>query len=178
MKKSGYNISEWNKVRLNDLQSPSARKSLPATSGVYVVFYKVKGTRIRRLGAEDKQKVFYIGQTKNTRKRLHDFCKDVARLRRGDTTYNGLHIASCTLKYWFKDTPFKQIFGDFDAFYVKYYRFKRNHDPKREENILIQYYFSKFADLPPLNYSFPIRYEKRALTKNELLFARVGLTYP
>jgi excinuclease UvrABC nuclease subunit len=83
MKKSGYNISEWNKVRLNDLQSPSARKSLPATSGVYVVFYKVKGTRIRRLGAEDKQKVFYIGQTKNTRKRLHDFCKDVARLRRG-----------------------------------------------------------------------------------------------
>jgi len=171
-----YDISEWNKVRLSDLESSSVRELLPSTSGVYVIFYKAKTKRIRRLGSEDKQKIFYIGQTKNIRKRLHYFYKDIFLLRKG--SYDGYHIAGCTFKYWYNDTPFKKVFSDLNPFYVKYYAFRKGHNPKREENILIQQYFSKFADLPPLNHSFPIRYEKRTFSKDEILFAKAGLVCP
>jgi hypothetical protein len=169
MKMDKYNISEWNKVRLNDLESSLRCDSPPSTPGVYVIFYKAK-KKIRRLGSEDKQKIFYIGQTKNIRKRLHDFNKDICSLRKGSCDGNGYHIAGCTLKYWYNITPFKKVFSDLNSFYVKYYPFKKGHNPKRKENILIQQYFLKFADLPPLNHSFPIRYEKGTLKKNQILF--------
>jgi hypothetical protein len=171
-----YNISKWTKVRLNDLESSSNRGSLPSTPGVYVIFYKTKEKRIIRLGSEDKQKIFYIGQTKNIRKRLYDFYKDIFLLKKG--SYDGYHIAGCTLKYWYNITPFKEIFSDLGSFCVKYYPFRKSHNPKHEENILIQQYFLRFADLPPLNHSFPIRYEKRTLKKSQILFAKAGLVYP
>jgi len=155
------------------LERSSVHDSLPSTPGVYVIFYKAKEKRIMRLGSEDKQKIFYIGQTKNIRKRLYDFYKDIFLLKKG--SYDGYHIAGCTFKYWYNDTPFKEVFSDLNPFYVKYYPFRKGHNPKPEEDILIQQYFLKFADLPPLNHSFPIRYEKRTLKKNQILFVKAGL---
>jgi hypothetical protein len=97
---------------------------------------------IQRFLGEDKDGIIAIGQTKNIKTRLKQFNKVVIE------TKNYPHSEGLTIHLLRRITKFDDKYGT----YTFQYTFSKIDNPKEGEKKLLESYFEKYGETPPLNY--------------------------
>lgn len=125
----------------------------PKKAGIYVIFV---GKTIQRVGGADKKGILYIGKSLALRNRLYEFWETQHPASALLWTYP--KIASLILKKRVKGTKdVERLVGEFNVAVA--YPIQREHVDKAERTV-IHAYFLRYGELPPLNFSFPMKWNK------------------